>query len=78
MTLESWVFTYLLNSLWQTPLVFVAAWIAARLARQAGPRMEHRVWVGALFLEVFLPMCELQLNLPWRQAWSLVLSNVWE
>lgn len=50
---------YLLNSLWQVPLVFAAAWIAARVVRRSGPAMEHRVWVGALALEVLLPACSL-------------------
>jgi len=70
---ESWVLTYLLNSLWQIPLVFCAAWIAARLARTAGPRMEHRIWVGALLLEVLLPLGHLRLNDLSRQAWGLAL-----
>jgi len=70
---ESWVLTYLLNSLWQIPLVFCAAWIAARLARTTGPRMEHRIWVGALLLEVLLPLGHLRLNDLGRQAWGLAL-----
>lgn len=57
--LESWVLAYLLNSLWQVPLVFCAAMAAARLARPAGPQLQHRVWVGALFLEAFLPACNI-------------------
>ena len=46
--LQTAVLEYLFNSLWQLPLVFAAAWIAARLVRPAGPRAEHRVWVAAL------------------------------
>jgi TonB family protein len=53
--LELWVMGYLLNSIWQVPLVFAAAWIAARMLRAAGPRAEHRVWVGALLLEAVVP-----------------------
>jgi TonB family protein len=71
--METWVLNYLLNSLWQVPLVFCAALAAARLARPAGPRMEHRVWVGALMLEVFLPLCHLRLNELGQRAWGLVL-----
>lgn len=70
---ESWLLTYLLNALWQVPLVFLAAWLAARLARPAGPRMEHRVWVAALLLEPVLPLCNVQLNELSRQAWALAL-----
>jgi TonB family protein len=69
---ESWVLAYLLNSLWQVPLVFLAAWAAARLARPAGPRMEHRVWVGALLLQAVLPLCHWRGDML-RQAWGLVL-----
>jgi TonB family protein len=71
--LETRVLNYLLNSLWQVPLVFLAALVASRLARPVGPRMEHRVWVGALMLQVVLPFCHLQLNELGQQAWGLVL-----
>ena len=70
---ESWVLSYLLNSLWQVPLVFCAALGAARLARSAGPRMEHRVWAGALALEVVLPLCNVQVSELWQRAWGLAL-----
>ena len=69
--LDSWVLAYLLNALWQAPLVFVAAWAAERLARRAGPAMEHAVWVGALVLEAVLPACHLHVYQLWRQAWVL-------
>jgi TonB family protein len=69
---ESWVLVYLFNSLWQVPLVFCAALAAARLARQAGPRMEHRVWVIALLLEVTLPLCHFHLNEGLRQLWGMM------
>ena len=59
--LESWMLGYLLNSLWQVPVIFGAGWIAARIARQSGPGMEHRVWVIAMMLEVFLPACRFRL-----------------
>jgi TonB family protein len=69
---ESWVLVYLFNSLWQVPLVFCAALAAARLARQAGPRMEHRVWVIALLLEVTLPLCHFHLSEGLRQLWGMM------
>jgi TonB family protein len=59
---ESWMLGYLLNSLWQLPMVFAAGWFAARLARPAGPRAEHRVWVGVLLLQAILPACPLRLG----------------
>lgn len=71
---EPWVLACLLNSLWQVPLVFLAALAAARLARPAGARMEHRVWVSALLLEAALPFCNLPLNELGRHAWALALG----
>lgn len=70
---ETAILNYLLNSLWQVPLVFCAAYAAARLARQAGPGPEHRVWVGALLLEVALPACHFQLAEVGQQTWGLFL-----
>ena len=52
---ENVLLAYVLNSVWQAPLLFVAAWVAARLLRTAGPAAEHRVWVGALLLQSVLP-----------------------
>jgi TonB family protein len=54
---EGWMLGYLLNSLWQVPVIFTAGWIAARMARRSGPELEHRVWVVALLLQVLLPAC---------------------
>jgi hypothetical protein len=53
--LESLVLTYVLNSLWQVPLIAASGWFAARLARPIGPAAEHRVWVGALLADALLP-----------------------
>lgn len=69
---ESWILVYLLNSLWQVPLVFCAALAAARLARPAGPRMEHRVWAGALLLESGLPLCHFHVSEWLRRAWEML------
>ena len=62
-TVESFVLSYLLNSLWQVPLLFAAGWLAARVLRAAGAAAEHRVWVGVLLLQGLLPaFSELPLN----------------
>jgi len=69
--LESVLVEYILNSLWQAPLVFAAAWTAARGLKAAGPAAEHRVWASALVLESALPALSL---LPWEKmhrAWPL-------
>lgn len=62
-SLESWILAYLLNSLWQIPLLFLAGWIAARPLRSAGAAVEHRVWVSVLLLQSLLPACS---SVPWE------------
>jgi TonB family protein len=59
---ELWVCEYLLNSIWQVPLLFAAAWVAARLVRSAGPRVEHRIWAVALMLEAAVPAFQVDLS----------------
>jgi TonB family protein len=72
-SLEFWVLAYLLNSLWQVPLLFAVAWLAARALRSPGAAIEHRVWVVALLLQSLLPALSI---LPWewlrRFSWGSV------
>lgn len=51
------ILNYLLNALWQVPLIYLVAALAARLTRSSGPRTGHRIWVTALFLAVTVPAC---------------------
>jgi TonB family protein len=76
-TLESFLLTYVLNSAWQVPLVFAAAWLAARVSRRAGPAFQHRLWVSALFVEVLLPACSVRPAEVLRalQHWFLSLTR---
>ena len=67
-SLELWILSYLLNSLWQVPLLFAAGWLAARALNSAGAAVEHRVWVITLLLQSLLPACY---NLPW--SWLRLL-----
>ncbi|MBB5055791.1 TonB family protein [Granulicella aggregans] len=62
---------YLANAVWQVPLVFAAAWIAAKLARRTGSALEHRVWVLALLLEALLPAAHLDLRAGWEWMTAL-------
>ena len=62
-TFESWILSYLLNSLWQVPLLATAGWLAARLVRRVGAATEHRVWVCVLVLQSLLPACS---TLSWQ------------
>ena len=50
---------YLLNSLWQAPMLCAVAWLLARVLQRLGPAAEHRVWVGALLAQIVLPACAL-------------------
>ncbi len=52
---ESWILSYLVNSLWQVPLLCAAGWLAARALRPLGPSAEHRAWVTVLALQALLP-----------------------
>jgi TonB family protein len=52
---ESWMLSYLMNSLWQVPLLCAAGWVAARALRPVGPAAEHRAWVTVLALGALLP-----------------------
>jgi hypothetical protein len=66
--IEAWMLTYLLNSIWQVPLLFGAGWIAARAIRGAGTGAEHRVWVSVLVMQATLPVCS---TVPWEWAREL-------
>lgn len=54
---EAHVLEYLVNALWQIPLLTGVAWLVARIMRPAGAAFEHRVWVTTLVLEAVLPAC---------------------
>jgi TonB family protein len=74
--LELYALSYVLNSLWQIPLIFMAAWIASHVARKSGPRIEHRIWVTALILETILPGCPIRPLDLWRQLAALLSFGV--
>jgi len=65
-TLESWILAYLANSLWQIPLLLLAGWIAARLARPAGPAAQHRIWTTVLLLQLAAPILS---TFSWQPLW---------
>src|ERR1700727_1438289 len=69
MSFGSLLLLYLLNSMWQAPLLMMAAGVAARLVRPASPAAGHRGGVGVLVLQSGLPAASL---LPWERmqiAW---------
>lgn len=69
-SMENWMTAYLLNALWQIPLLLAGAWLAARLAARISPRTEHRIWVCALLAQIALPACPLTVF----QLWSMLRS----
>ncbi len=71
---ELWSLTYLLNSLWQIPLLFAAGWLAARALRSSGPRAEHRVWVTTLTLQCLVPAASI-FPIDWLRTFSLLSWN---
>jgi TonB family protein len=66
---ESLVLSYLANSLWQVPLLFVTGWLTARALRGFGPAAEHRVWVTTLLMQALLPAAS---AIPWADLRDLL------
>jgi TonB family protein len=71
---ELWILTYLLNSLWQIPLLFAAGWLAARALRSTGAEAEHAVWVTTLTLQCLLPAGSI-FPIDWPRTFSLLSWN---
>jgi TonB family protein len=71
---ESWILSYLLNSLWQVPLLFAAGWLAARALRPTDTVAEHRVWVSVSLLQSLLPACSI-FPLEWLRTLSTWSSH---
>jgi len=78
-TLESVTLSYLLNALWQAPLLFGAGWLAARMLR--APASQHRAWVVTALLQSLLPAASLVSTewlrnlLPWSTPEAAVAAG---
>jgi TonB family protein len=59
--LETWILQYLVNSLWQIPLVAIAGLLIGRLLRPCGPAVAHRLWIAVLAVQATLPACTFDL-----------------
>jgi beta-lactamase regulating signal transducer with metallopeptidase domain len=46
---------YIINALWQVPLLAGGSWLLLRVAKP-GPQAQHRIWVAILALCVLLPL----------------------
>jgi beta-lactamase regulating signal transducer with metallopeptidase domain len=52
--------TYLANALWEVPVVFGIAIVCCYLLRRTSWSYRHLLWIGALALSAFLPLCALR------------------
>lgn len=59
-TISHSLLTFLLNALWQVPLVTAVAALACRMMRDGPASHRHAVWVAALALSLLLPMASLR------------------
>ena len=73
MSFEYTVLSYLLNCLWQVPLIFAGAWVASRWSGRTSIGASHKVWVSGMALSVLLPACSINLWLTLQRAvqWAL-------
>ena len=53
--MERALIEYVVNALWQVPLLAGSAWLLLRMVRPA-PVTQHRVWLAVLGLAVLLPL----------------------
>lgn len=51
--------TYVLNALWQIPIIAATAWLCVTFANRLPAKYQHAVWVAALLLGVGLPLLSL-------------------
>lgn len=71
--LEALALTFLLNALWQVPLVVLAASLGERLLARGPARLRHGLWIAALGACVLLPAASL---LPERSPEAVALPAV--
>src|SRR4051812_10709742 len=53
---SSYLLTFLLNSLWQIPLIAAVAALACYIMRNGPASHRHAVWVAALLAAIVLPL----------------------
>lgn len=53
------VASYVVNALWEIPLIAGAGWVSSWLMRRWGPKPQHVVWVGTLMLCLIAPVLPL-------------------
>src|SRR5215472_3268576 len=58
-TINLIVSTYVLNALWQIPVIAATAWACMKFANRLPAKYRHAVWVATLLLGVVLPLMSL-------------------
>jgi beta-lactamase regulating signal transducer with metallopeptidase domain len=61
-TLSSALLTFLLNSLWQVPLVAAAGWLASTLLRRSPASYRHGVWMLTAVAALVLPLSSVRVS----------------
>ena len=61
-TLSRMFLTFLLNSLWQVPLVAALAWLISKTLSQAPASHRHTVWMAALAASLVLPVSSVRVS----------------
>lgn len=59
-TISRSLLTFLLNALWQVPLVTAVAAVACRMLRNGPASHRHAVWIAALVVALLLPIASLR------------------
>ena len=50
-----WLTVYLINSVWQIPVLALCTAGLLKLAARGGAKLQYRLWVGCLLLAIVLP-----------------------
>ncbi len=74
-SIPSAVASYIINSVWEVPLVAGAGWLVSRMLRKLGPQAEHVIWVSTLALAVLTPALPL---LRWLLAFLYIPHKIIE
>jgi beta-lactamase regulating signal transducer with metallopeptidase domain len=61
-TISHYLLTFLINSLWQVPLVAAVAALACRVMRKGPANHRHAIWVAALGAAVLLPLASVEFS----------------
>jgi len=75
-TTNELLLTFLLNALWQIPVIACAAALAASLLRQSSAKYRHWIWVSALLLSLLVPIFATSLLWVNREPAPVVANNV--